>query len=322
MYETEYDLKPAKKVFSRVGFALCAILVCSTAVQFLWFVLSEWILGEDNWFTGSFLGESLGGVIPMYFVAIPIGLLILRKLPVCVPQDMKLQPKYFMEYLPICLCLMYCGSFLGMGLSYLLSGGTATNPVEEYVEDNDFLKTLAMVVIAPLVEEFVFRKTLIDRTRRFGEQPAVLLSALVFGLIHQNFYQFFYAFFLGLLFGYVYLRTGRLRYTIFLHFLVNFMGGVLNPWILSFSGAAIESTQEITAQAALGMMVAALYAFALIGFAIFGLVRLLRRRKQLLWLSQEGEMPKGCRARAMFLNPGMLLFVLLCLLIMLYIVYS
>ena len=46
----------------------------------------------------------------------------------------------------------------------------------------------------------------------------------MFGLFHGNFGQFFYAFAVGSVFAYVALRTGGIRYTVVLHFLVNFFG--------------------------------------------------------------------------------------------------
>ena len=68
---------------------------------------------------------------------------------------------------------------------------------------------------------------MIDRLRVLGELPAVLLSGLLFGLIHGNFSQFFYATFVGFVLGYLYLRTGRLRYPIAIHMTLNLAGGVL-----------------------------------------------------------------------------------------------
>ena len=64
-----------------------------------------------------------------------------------------------------------------------------------------------LVIVGPIFEEWLFRKQLIDHTRKYGEKTAILLSGLAFGLFHMNLFQFFYAFLLGLMFGYVYTRT-------------------------------------------------------------------------------------------------------------------
>ena len=49
------------------------------------------------------------------------------------------------------------------------------------------------VVLAPVMEELIFRKVLIDRTIVYGDKAAVVLSGLLFGVFHGNFHQFFYA---------------------------------------------------------------------------------------------------------------------------------
>ena len=83
---------------------------------------------------------------------------------------------------------------------------------------------LFMVVLAPIFEEIFYRRVVIDRLRRYGDIPAIIISGLMFGLIHGNFSQFFYAAFLGMVFGAVYVYTGKLGYSVFLHMLINFMG--------------------------------------------------------------------------------------------------
>ena len=71
------------------------------------------------------------------------------------------------------------------------------------------------------------RKRVSDQAAAEQQRKAdIVFSALMFGLFHMNLYQFFYAFLLGLVFGYVYLRTRRLRYTVFMHMSINAIGGV------------------------------------------------------------------------------------------------
>lgn len=66
------------------------------------------------------------------------------------------------------------------------------------------------VLVAPLLEEMVFRGFLLPVVaRRAGSPAAVLLTALLFGLLHGGFFAG-PVFALGLLLGWVYWRTGRL----------------------------------------------------------------------------------------------------------------
>ena len=80
---------------------------------------------------------------------------------------------------------------------------------------------LVTMIGAPVFEELIFRKFLIDRLLPFGERTAVIFTALLFGMAHQNAMQFFLAFFVGLVFAIVYIRTGNILYTMLLHFMIN-----------------------------------------------------------------------------------------------------
>lgn len=77
------------------------------------------------------------------------------------------------------------------------------------------------VLVAPIAEELIFRKFMLDRMRVHGERYAVLATALIFGMAHQNGMQFFLAFGVGIIFALVYLRTGKIVYTMLLHGMIN-----------------------------------------------------------------------------------------------------
>ena len=312
MEEKYYDLSAPKKQFSRIGLALTAILAMSTLLELLLQLAVKYAPGFGSFLKENTWAETILGMIPMYFIAIPIGLQLLKNLPQKSPAVIPLRPVYFLEYIPMSLFITYCGSFMGMGLSYLITGGTAVNPVDAYLQDNNFLKVMGTVVLAPVVEEYVFRKKIIEHSLPYGEKGAILLSAVCFGLLHRNFFQFFYAAGLGILLGYIYVRTGKLRYTILLHGIINFMGGVIAPFLAPVAEKAADP-QTMAVTDYLLILAAGLYAFALMGLAIFGLVRLVIRCKQLLFIPGREDLPKGKGFMLRFLNPGMILYTLLCL---------
>ncbi len=323
MNESTYSPAPAKKVFSRIGLALCAILAITFVVQLILLTVPMIIWGENNWMSTSSWGMWLSTFIPLYLVAIPVGLLIMRKLPAQAPQDNKLGVKNFFVFLPICFCLMYSGNIIGTALSGLLSGGTAENALTDYIMDSNPLKIAFIVILAPLLEELVCRKQIIDRTRQYGEKTAVFLSALTFGLLHQNLFQFFYAFALGLVFAYIYIRTGRLRYPVILHSIINFMGSVVAPWILSLEG--MEALSNVNPNATPAEMMALyqeilpamaiflLYTLLLLGLSIAGLVLLILKCRQLVWKEAAEQLPKGAGFKTVYLNVGMILYILICI---------
>lgn len=80
---------------------------------------------------------------------------------------------------------------------------------------------LALAVIPGIFEELFFRKTIINFSISHGKTFALLFSALLFGLLHMNLSQGLFAFVMGLLFGAIYLYTGDIKLTMFIHFLNN-----------------------------------------------------------------------------------------------------
>lgn len=323
MEESLFDARPVRREYAKIGAALCATLLTAWVMRHLWIYVPEMIWGEDNWFTGSSWGIWCSTLVTLYLTAIPVGLLILRTVPAEAPPQGKLGGRNFWVFLLIGFFLMYTGSIAGTLLSWLISGGTAVNSLDAYAMDTNPLKVLFMVILAPLIEEYVFRKQLIDRTRRYGEKSAVFLSALLFGLFHENLFQFFYAFLLGWVFGYIYIRTGRLRYTVLMHAIVNFLGSVVAPFILSLVDlealANVDpnmADEEFLAQYGhmlAGVMVMLVYILALIGVAIAGLVLLIVHCRKLVWRQAPQQLPRGTLLRSAYLNVGMIALIVLTL---------
>ena len=86
------------------------------------------------------------------------------------------------------------------------------------MEAPTWLTLLSVSIFAPLFEEWLCRG-LVLRGLLQKKSPAVAisLSALFFAILHMNPWQAVPAFILGLLFGYVYYRTGSLKLTMLMH---------------------------------------------------------------------------------------------------------
>ncbi len=83
---------------------------------------------------------------------------------------------------------------------------------------------LRVVVLAPIVEELIFRGVIFSGFQRiYPAFWAIFFSALLFALFHLNPWQLGPTFLLGLLLGFVRLRTGSLLAAIFTHALHNGM---------------------------------------------------------------------------------------------------
>lgn len=85
-----------------------------------------------------------------------------------------------------------------------------------------FVMTLAIMIIAPIGEELLFRGVMFKYFCHYlSTVPAIAFQALIFGIYHGNIIQGIYAFLLGILLGAVYQRTGSVIPCIALHMSIN-----------------------------------------------------------------------------------------------------
>ena len=85
-----------------------------------------------------------------------------------------------------------------------------------------FVSVVSTAMVPALVEEFAVRGVIMQPLRRYGDKFAVVVSALIFSIIHGNFEQIPFAFVVGLALGYAVIRTNSLWAGVLLHFLNNF----------------------------------------------------------------------------------------------------
>ena len=312
------DLKAAKRQFSRLGLGTFMILAVTTVLQLAAVYVMEIVYPNGDgpsWLLWVYT------FAPMYLAAVPVGLLVMGKAPAAPPEKHSLRPVQIIVAFIICVFMMYAGNLFGLLVTSLLQaalGLASENPLLTYAADDSlWLRVLVMVILAPIIEEYIFRKQLIDRMNVYGGALAVFTSALMFGLFHGNLSQLFYAFTLGLVFGYVYLKTGRLRYSVGLHMLINFLGGVLAPDLLDGVDFAVLDEMESADPAALTafflqLLPVAAYVLGMFGLALAGLVLFCVKARDVSFAPAELELPKGARFKTAWLNVGMILLFVSC----------
>ena len=314
-------LKQTRRDFSRIGASLCLMVV-------IWYALATVLEGAlyaavggkgeaPNWVT------YVGSGVPLYLIAMPIAVMLMGKSTVIETRKFDMKPGLFFKLLLMCLPMMWAGSVFGSMLSMVLSNGEATDRVADLAMQTNIWNVVFLVIVGPIFEEWLFRKQLIDHTRKYGEKTAILLSGLAFGLFHMNLFQFFYAFLLGLMFGYVYTRTSKLRYSTVMHMIINFNGGVLAPWVLTrvdldqlekVSEAAengnAAAMEQWASQNVEGLAIMLVY-FVLYGAVILaGFVLLIRNFKKFEFYTAPEELPRGTRAKTVCGNVGMIMFIM------------
>ena len=320
--------KEQSRQFSRLGLVLFAFMGVAFAAQLVLIVITM-LVGLVGGLDVDFDNQTVQIVISaisMYGVAFPVAALLMRLIP---KQGRPGGETWSAMQLAACLVICIGIGFVGILLSQFVdvvfpSGGDGVQP-EDMMTGAGMLLNIAMVVFAaPVVEELLYRKMLIDRIAAYGDGVSVVVSGLLFGLAHGNFSQFFYAFGLGALFAYVYIKTGHIGYTIGFHMFFNLIGGVftveLNKGLMEVRDPAgmvarLEQLFGVDLGPVVPLVCSALltvYLVMSVVCAVGGLVILISRRKEIVFRPGEKPMVWGRRFSAVVLNPGVILYLLLC----------
>ena len=102
---------------------------------------------------------------------------------------------------------------------------------------NPVTGTLALVVVAPITEEIICRRWLLESLlQRYRPGISIAISAAAFGAMHMNPWQFFYATALGLGLGWLYWRTRSVVLCMMWHALNNSLAVIFAYWELDIEG--------------------------------------------------------------------------------------
>lgn len=305
-----------KKLFNRTGLGIglyilvtiAAQLVITTIVGYFWPMalydnVLQWVLS----------------LAPMYLIALPVCWKILKTLPKreLFKNDMK--PGLWIQMFFMSVALMYIGNIIGTILTTVLNRITGLNfsaSVQDMIAESNLLAVFIFsVILAPVIEELLFRKLLIDRLIVLGDRAAIVISSIMFGVMHGNFTQIFYAFGIGLILGYVYVRTGKLKYNIGIHMLFNFLGGFI-PNILLKKVDLYQITDFLSEGDIVSYMHnlgpvlrLVLFEFAMIAVGIAGFVLLIHHRKKFVLKRGELSLTKGEIAKQFVTTPGMWIWI-------------
>ena len=224
----------------------------------------------------------------------------------------------------MCFAVMYISNLVGNMITIIISllkGGAVQNVVAEMTNETSlWVIILYMVICAPIMEEYIFRKLIVDRTARFGQGVAIVVSGLMFGLFHGNLNQFVYAFTLGIFLAYLYVKTGNIKITIALHMMINFVGGFLSTVLLrlidpeemvtALSSPDMQVMMEYMMDHLGGLIAIMLFAFFVFGMMIAGGILLIVNLCMKKFVLNKGEVviPKGKKFSTVMLNVGMILY--------------
>ncbi len=172
---------------------------------------------SDGWFN----------IICQLFMLLPcaVGFIVLKKTyPRVSLADSLSVHKFKIVLVPILFFLPYCAQqFFGViltPLDSLISGlfGSYDPGYQEYMGAEEIALTLlSSVVLAPLIEEFMFRGVIMKLLERYGLLRAVLYSSLIFALMHLDPTSFVMVFLLGMIFALVKYVSGSIWTAVLMH---------------------------------------------------------------------------------------------------------
>ncbi|MCI8799927.1 MAG: CPBP family intramembrane metalloprotease [Lachnospiraceae bacterium] len=318
------ELKAARKHFSMLGgmFVLGTILLY--AVQLIPAIIvgvlrPEWLINPDV--------ALLFSSVPMYLAGMPLLIVLVRIVPGDRLERHSMKAGPFLVSVIMCFAVMYASNIVGNIITTIigiLKGSAVDNVISDIATSTSmWLVFLVMVICAPIMEEYIFRKLIVDRTVRYGEGTAILVSGLMFGLFHGNLNQFAYAFSLGVFLAFLYVKTGNLKITIALHMIINFVGGVVSKWLMEkvnideymrivSEGMDAETLMSYVMEHLGGWIAYMVFLIFVIGMLIAGgiliVVNLVKKR---FTLNRGMVMiPRGKRFRTVILNAGMIVYCL------------
>ena len=127
------------------------------------------------------------------------------------------------------------GKTIGLSIPLIVAGMLFINLCSEFIGLPDLMQDtframsrnvfgiISITIMAPLVEELLFRGAIQGYMLKKGIKPlhAILIASAIFGIVHMNPIQVPFAFAIGLIFGWLYYRTGSVVPGIIGHFINN-----------------------------------------------------------------------------------------------------
>lgn len=266
--------------------------------------------------------------------------LALRKLPVTKIEKRPMKIGQLLLLIMMMYGLTQVGSLMGMPIHLALTTiGSLTADSEDAAAElsnniifssGTVVRIITVGILPAIFEELLFRKFLIDRTIRHGEFISCAMSGIMFGLWHGNFQQFFFAFFIGVLFAFVYIRTGNIIYTMIMHASVNLVtstvtvelfNALMKSMGIDMATGNINTNidDSVIIKSVLPMLLLLLlWIGLLVSFQIVGFIMLIVKRKKFKLVVMPGEPARKAILRSMTHSVEMWIFFSFALLLFVY----
>lgn len=230
------DLKKERDILKNltksVGFIIYFIAMqCIASIGFVVYKMffdTVWtdkvytLISNNQMFSKEYLGLVSQAVMPMLIVAdilimIPMLFYAHRKK---IKLYRKMKTVNALQIISLGLVLNFIVSFIVESLPTSVTTSQYDQLTSLVLTDNVFITFLTSAILAPVIEELIFRFGICGIYK--GErEKAILISAFMFGLAHFNLIQSTYAFILGIVLAYVYTKSQNLLTSTLMHITIN-----------------------------------------------------------------------------------------------------
>ena len=295
-----------KSVFSRVGLAAAVLGVVVNLVQMIIITIFNVVnpaFESNGWFRYLLIAVSF------YLIGFPLCCLILKSIPDGPKREEEnLTFGGFIKFFLISYFIMVLLNLFTTGFLWIVGNfkeADVVNPLESVLSNSSIWATIIFAgILSPIIEEVLFRGVMLNKLRTYGDKIAIITTALLFGLFHENFSQFFYAVGLGMIFAYVTLKTGTIKYSVGLHIMINMMGSVIGTQVLNSTIATM------------------IFGIVVWVFVIAGLILFIKDFKKTSLLPGEVTIEKGHILSETWLNVGMIINLIISLALMIYVLIA
>ena len=270
-----------KKSIEKIGFGIAIMFLIS------WI----WAIFIRNKLNLTSVQNTIIGIIVLYVIGLCLFKLIIKNIP-----NYKIEKgKISLKELVLCFLLQFSSILVMSVLTVILSKITG-NEIGGEIDALTPLMLFQLLIFNPIIEEYVFRKLFADKLLRHGELLFMLTSSFCFSIVHGvslGIPQILYTFILGMIWSYVYIKSGNLLIPITLHSLSNLFGSVI-----------IQSLQSVS------QIAVSIYSMCIMLIGIVGIILFLSNKKKIK-IDNDNKLITKSTMKDIFLNKGILFYIII-----------
>lgn len=287
------------------------IMTALMYVMFLSIYATVGVWGDAIPKTWTYIVDQLIDII-VYVAAFGVGtafILLVLRMPVKVAFPMRgVDPTTLICSVMIAMGAVRIGQMITSGLYYTMNYVTGYSPLApDFAAPRgiaaNVLYFISIGILPAILEEAMFRGVILQSLRRYGDGFALIVSSVLFGVMHGNLVQAPYTMVVGFVIGYFVLYTGSIWPGVLIHF-VNNGSSVVMEW----------ATRNTTAQ-----QDEMIYGILFGGWLVLGLlgVIILRLKKGSLFYVPKSNYPvtEKDKYAVFFSSAGMIVFGIITLLL-------